>query len=505
MAEVLLRMQGITKEFPGVLALDEVDFDLYEGEIHCLVGENGAGKSTLIKILSGAYFKDKGKTYIRGREVEIANPHQGRTLGISVIYQELDLIPSLSIAENIFLGNETYTKWRTIDWRKMKIEAKKLLNSLNIDFSVEVDTLVRDLSVAQQQFVATARALSLKSQILVMDEPSAVLSGKELNLLFETIQRLKEKSLGIIYISHRLAEVFEIGDRITVLRDGKKVKEAQVKEITLDGVVQYMVGREIKDYYFKEKVSISENALMVKNLKREGILHNISFQLGKGEILGVSGLVGAGRTELARAIVGADPIDEGEIFLNGGKVNITSPSHALNLGIGLIPEDRKRDSLLLPRSVEENISLTILRRITRFGVINFRELFETVRHFIRYLRIITPSLDQLVESLSGGNQQKVVLARWLASKCKILVMDEPTRGIDVGAKVEIYHLMSSLVKEEVSIIFISSELPEILSLSDRILVMCEGRITKELLPEDTTQEEILKFSLPEDKRIIIAT
>ena len=503
MAEVLLRMQGITKEFPGVLALDEVDFDLYEGEIHCLVGENGAGKSTLIKILSGAYFKDKGKIYIRGREVEIANPHQGRTLGISVIYQELDLIPSLSIAENIFLGNETYTKWRTIDWRKMKIEAKKLLNSLNIDFSV--DTLVRDLSVAKKQFVATARALSLKSQILVMDEPSAVLSGKELDLLFETIQRLKERGLGIIYISHRLAEVFEIGDRITVLRDGKKVKKAQVKEITLDRVVQYMVGREIKDYYFKEKVSIGENALMVKNLKREGILHNISFQLGKGEILGVSGLVGAGRTELARAIVGADPIDEGEIFLNGGKVNITSPSHALNLGIGLIPEDRKRDSLFLPRSVEENISLTILRRITRFGVINFRELFETVRHFIRYLRIITPSLDQLVESLSGGNQQKVVLAKWLASRCKILVMDEPTRGIDVGAKVEIYHLMSSLVKEEVSIIFISSELPEILSLSDRILVMCEGRITKELLPEDTTQEEILKFSLPEDKRIITAT
>ena len=503
MAEFLLRMQGITKEFPGVLALDEVDFDLYEGEVHCLVGENGAGKSTLIKILSGAYFKDKGKIYIRGREVEIANPHQGRTLGISVIYQELDLIPSLSIAENIFLGNETYTQWRTIDWRKMKIEAKRLLNSLNIDFSV--DTLVRDLSVAQQQFVATARALSLKSQILVMDEPSAVLSGKELNLLFETIQGLKERGLGIIYISHRLAEVFEIGDRITVLRDGKKVKEAQVKEITLDRVVQYMVGREIKNYYFKEKVSISENVLMVKNLKREGILHNISFQLRKGEILGISGLVGAGRTELARAIVGADPIDEGEIFLNGEKMNIKSPSHALNLGIGLIPEDRKRDGLLLPRSVEENISLPILRRITRFGVINFRELFETVRHFIHYLRIITPSLDQLVESLSGGNQQKVVLAKWLASRCKILVMDEPTRGIDVGAKVEIYHLMSSLVKEEVSIIFISSELPEILSLTDRILVMCEGRITKELLPEDTTQEEILKFSLPEDKRIITAT
>jgi len=503
MAEALLGMQGITKEFPGVLALDGVDFDLYEGEVHCLVGENGAGKSTLMKILSGAYSKNKGKVYMRGRETEITDPHQGRMLGISVIYQELDLVPSLSVAENIFLGNEIYTQWRTISWRKIKIEAKKLLNSLGMDFPV--DTPVRDLSIAHQQFVATARALSLKSQILVMDEPSAVLTGKELDLLFETIRRLKERGLGIIYISHRLAEVFEIGDRITILRDGKRVKEAQLKEITLDEVVRHMVGREIKDYFFKEKVPVGENVLTVKNLKREGILHNISFELRKGEILGISGLVGAGRTELARAIVGGDPIDEGEIFLDGEKVSIKSPSHALNLGIGLIPEDRKRDGLLLSRSVEENISLPILRGITRFWVINFGKLFETVRHFIDYLRIMTPSLDQLVGSLSGGNQQKVVLAKWLASKCKILVMDEPTRGIDVGAKVEIYHLMNNLVKEGVSLIFISSELPEILSLSDRIVVMCEGRITRELLPKETSQEEILEFSLPKDKRTMAAT
>lgn len=503
MAETLLGMQGITKEFPGVLALDAVDFDLYEGEVHCLVGENGAGKSTLMKILSGAYSKNKGKVYIRGRETEITDPHQGRMLGISVIYQELDLVPSLSVAENIFLGNEIYTQWRTISWRKIKIEAKKLLNSLGMDFPV--DTPVRDLSIAHQQFVATARALSLKSQILVMDEPSAVLTGKELDLLFETIRRLKERGLGIIYISHRLAEVFEIGDRITILRDGKRVKEVQLKEITLDEVVRHMVGREIKDYFFKEKVPVGENVLTVKNLKREGILHSISFELRKGEILGISGLVGAGRTELARAIVGGDPIDEGEIFLDGEKVSIKSPSHALNLGIGLIPEDRKRDGLLLSRSVEENISLPILRGITRFWVINFRKLFETVRHFIDYLRIMTPSLDQLVVSLSGGNQQKVVLAKWLASKCKILVMDEPTRGIDVGAKVEIYHLMNNLVKEGVSLIFISSELPEILSLSDRIVVMCEGRITRELLPKETSQEEILEFSLPKDKRTMAAT
>jgi len=503
MGEALLKMEGITKEFPGVRALDGVDFDLYEGEVHCLVGENGAGKSTLIKILSGAYPKDKGKIHIGGRETEITDPHQGRMLGISVIYQELDLVPALSVAENIFLGNEIYTQFRTISWRRIKVEAKRLLDSLGMDFPL--DTLVRDLSVARQQFVATARALSLRSRILIMDEPSAVLSGKELDLLFETIQKLKQRGLGIIYISHRLGEVFEIGDRITVLRDGKKVKGAQVKETSLDEVVKHMVGREIKDYFFKEKVPIGEAVFAVKNLKREGILHDINFELRKGEILGISGLVGAGRTELARSIVGADPIDEGEIFLDGEKVNIKSPSHALGLGVGLIPEDRKRDGLLLSRSVEENISLPILRGITRFWVINFRKLFERVTHFVGYLRIMTPSIDQLVESLSGGNQQKVVLAKWLASKCRILVMDEPTRGIDVGAKVEIYHLMNNLVKEGVSICFISSELPEILSLSDRILVMCEGRITKELLPEETTQEEVLECSLPKEKRAVVGT
>lgn len=494
MTEALLRMQSITKEFPGVRALNEVDFDLYKGEVHCLVGENGAGKSTLIKIISGVYFKDKGKIFIGSKEVEISNPHQGMMSGISVIYQDPDLIPSLNVVENIFLGNEIYTKWKIINWKKMKIEAKKLLNSLNIDFSV--NTLIRNLSVAQQQFVATARALSLRSQILIMDEPSTVLSGKELDLLFEVIRRLKRKGLGIIYISHRLSEIFEIGDRVTILRDGEKVKESRVEEINLDEIARYMVGREIKNYFFKKKISIGENILIVKNLKRREKLHNINFQLKKGEILGVFGLMGAGRTELARAIIGADPIDEGEIYLKGKKINIKSPFHALSLGISLIPEDRKRDGLLIFRSVEENISLTILREITRFNIINFRKLFELVIHFIRRLRIATPSLYQSVENLSGGNQQKVVIAKWLASRSKIFFMDEVTKGIDVGAKVEIYHLIYDLVKEGCSIVFISSELPEILSLCDRILVMCGGKITKELLPKKTTQEEILKFSLP---------
>jgi ribose transport system ATP-binding protein len=494
----ILRMEGIFKKFPGVQALSDVDLNLNEGEIHCLVGENGAGKSTLIKILAGAYKKDEGRILINGEEVDIINPYVGRMLGISVIYQELGLVPSLSVAENIFLGNENYHRIGTINWKKTKEEAKKLLNTLGIDFPVE--TLVRDLSVAHQQFVTTARALSVKSIILVMDEPSAVLSGKELDLLFETIKRLKKRGMGIIYISHRLAEVFEIGDKITILRDGKKVHEAKVSEISMEQVVKHMVGREIKEYFFKEKITSGENVLTIKNLERAGVLHNINLQLRKGEILAISGLVGAGRTELARAIAGADPIDRGEIVLNGQKVRIKSPLAALNLGIGLIPEDRKRYGLLLERSVEENISLPILQNISRFGSINFKKLFETVKYYIKYLRIRTPSFYQLVNNLSGGNQQKVVLAKWLASKCKILVMDEPTRGVDVGAKVEIYHLMNDIVKGGGAIILISSELPEVLSLSDRILVMCEGRITKELIPEETTQEEILQYSLPKSKR-----
>jgi ribose transport system ATP-binding protein len=494
----ILRMESIYKKFPGVQALSDVDFNLNEGEVHCLVGENGAGKSTLIKILAGAYSKDEGRILLNGKEVEITDPHIGRMLGISVIYQELGLVPSLSAAENIFLGNEMYNRFGTINWKNMKIEAKKLLNLLGIDFPV--DTLVRDLTVAHQQLVTTARALSVKSTILVMDEPSAVLSGKELGLLFNMIDRLKKRGLGIIYISHRLAEVFEIGDRITVLRDGRKVKEAKVEDINLDEVVKYMVGREIKEYFFKKKIDIGENVLTVKNLERQNILHDISFHLRKGEILGISGLVGAGRTELARAITGADPINRGEIVMNGQKVRIKSPSQALSLGIGSIPEDRKRYGLLLERSVEENITLPVLKRITRIGVLQFTTLFEIVKHYIEYLRIMTPSFDQLTNSLSGGNQQKVVLAKWLASKCKILIMDEPTRGVDVGAKVEIYHLMNDIVKDGGSIILISSELPEILSLSDRILVMCEGRVTKELLPEETSQEEVLQYSLPKSKR-----
>jgi len=497
MADYLLKMQGIVKKFPGVRALDRVDFDLGQGEVHCLVGENGAGKSTLIKVLSGVYPVDEGKIYINGKEVMIINPHRGRELGISVIYQELNLIHSLSVVENIFLGNEIVTRG-VLNWREMKRKAKELFNSLGID--VPMNVLAKDLGIGQQQFVATAKALSLKAQILIMDEPSAVISGKELDRLFGLIGKLKKRGIGIIYISHRLDEIFEIGDRVTILRDGEKVKESRIKEITRNEMVEHMIGRKMKSYYVKEKVSVGKKTLIVKNLERKGIFSNINFDLRRGEILGISGLLGAGRTELAKAIVGADCIDKGEIFIDGEKVNIKSPSDAVNIGIGLIPEDRKSDGLLLSRSVKENVTLCVLKRICWLSVINFRKLFETTRRFVESLNIITPSLDCLVYNLSGGNQQKVVLAKWLALRCKILIMDEPTRGIDVGAKKEIYYLMNNFVKEGGSIILISSELPEILALSDRILVMCKGKITREFLHQEATQKKILEFSLPKVKR-----
>jgi len=491
-------MHSISKKFVGTTALEDVDFNLNKNEVHCLVGENGAGKSTLIKILSGVYQKDSGSIFVNSKEVNIINPFYGRKLGISVIYQELDLISQMNVAENIFLGNELITKNGIIDWKKTNTEAEILLNSLGIN--LPVDILVKNLSVAQRQFVATARALSFKSKILVMDEPSTVLSGKELDLLYGLIQILKNKGLGIIYISHRLDEIFKVGDRITILRDGQKIREAKVKEISLDEIVKSMVGREIKHYFFKKTISIGEDVLTVKELYTRKMLKNININLRKGEIIGIFGLVGSGRTELARALIGADSIEKGEIFLNKNLIKIKSPSQALKMGIGLVPEDRKLDGLLLSKSIEENISITIFDQYLKFLFINYRKLYKIVSHYIKTLNILTTSMNKIVEELSGGNQQKVVLAKWMASKCKILIMDEPTKGIDVGAKAEIYHLIYELVSNGISIIFISSEMPEILSLSDKILVMSEGQITAELSPKKTTQEEILKFSLPKSKR-----
>lgn len=489
---ILLKMRGIDKSFPGVKALQNVDFDLYPGEVHCLVGENGAGKSTLIKIISGVYQSDLGQILLNGEDIQLQNPHFAQEMGINTVYQELDLVPTLNIAENIFLGKEFNNSLRLLDKKRAEKESKQLLHGLGITFDVK--QRVQDLGINYLQLVAIAKALSRKSKILIFDEPSAALSLDQVKMLFDTIRTLKKKGIGIIYISHRLEEIFQIGDRVTILRDGKLIKTLSVSELDLSTLIRDVIGRSLKDQYVKERIEIGDTVLTVKGLDRKGILKDINFQLNKGEILGFCGLTGAGRTEVARAIVGIDPRDSGEIFIEGKKVRIKSTVDAIELGIGLIPEDRKEQGVVLCRPVGENIILPLLRQIctTPLGIVNRRARKKLVKEYISKLNIMTPSPQHLVQNLSGGNQQKVVLAKWLASRCKILIFDEPTRGIDVGAKREIYRIMYDLVRQGVSIIMISSELPELLALSDRILIMSEGSIVEELSCETATQEKLLE-------------
>ncbi|MDI6826936.1 MAG: sugar ABC transporter ATP-binding protein [Armatimonadota bacterium] len=494
MAEGLaLEMRGITKTYPGVKALDNVDFKVEKGEVHALVGENGAGKSTLMKILAGAQPMDSGEIRINGETVHITSPQKAMELGISIIYQEFNLVPYLNAAENIFLGREP--KWILpcfVDFRTMYAEAQKVIDSLGV--KLDVRTPVNRLSVAQQQMVEVAKATSRNASIIAMDEPSATLTEHELQNLFELIRSLKNQGVSIIYISHRLEEIFQISDRVTVLRDGKLVGTKPVSETNRDEIIRMMVGRELKEKIPKESTEFGPPALTIKGLSRKGILHDISFTVHKGEILGIAGLVGAGRTELARAIFGADPIDTGEIWLNGTRVDIRSPRDAIQLGIGLVTEDRKELGLILSMVVRENISLANLDSLTRFGFVKRREERKAALKFVEDLMIKTPSIEQQVQNLSGGTQQKVVLAKWLFTKSRVLIFDEPTRGIDVGSKVEIYQLMNRLVANGAAIIMISSELPEILGMSDRILVMHEGRIAGELSREEATQEKIMHLA-----------
>jgi len=496
----LLKMRRIEKNFPGVKALEKVDFDLYPGEVHCLVGENGAGKSTLIKIISGVYKPDFGQIFVDEEEVQICSPHVAQQLGISTVYQELDLIPTLTVAENIFLGREIVTSRGIVDNRKMKKKSKSLLSDLEV--KLDPKQLIQDLGVTHRQFVAISKALCRKSRIIIMDEPSAVLGLKEVEVLYDIIRRLKENGIGIIYISHRLEEVFKIGDRVTVLRDGKLIKTSNVEGLSLQKLIKYILGRGSKDQYIKKTSKIGNPILFVRRLNRKGTLSDISFCLKKREILGICGLVGSGKTEIARIIAGIDSMDSGDIFIDGQKVNIKSPTSAVELGIGLIPEDRKEQGVILCRSVEENIALLLLRKIALFGIMNLHTQKNLVKKYISKLNIKTPSLQQLVQNLSGGNQQKVVLAKWLASECKILIFNEPTRGIDVGGKKEIYYLMNNLVKEGISIIMISSEIQEVLALSDRILIMSEGRIVRELLAREATQEKILELMSKRETEVV---
>lgn len=493
MAEFVLEMRDVVKRFPGVVAVKNAHLDLRPGEVHCLVGENGAGKSTLMKILSGALPLDSGTITLSGEPVNIHSPHHAQQLGISMIYQEFNLSPFLSVAENIFLGREPrIPRTPFIHWKKMYADAREILGRIRVNLDVRKP--VNECSVAQQQMVEIAKAISFNSKIIVMDEPSATLTDHELEALFELIRELKRQGIGMIYISHRLEEIFAIGDRVTVMRDGEYIATKAVREVSREEIIRMMVGRELTHEFPKEVFDRGKERLSVRGLSRQGVFRDISFSLHEGEIVGLTGLVGAGRTEVARAIFGADAIDAGTLMLDGEPITVKSPQDAIRQGIGLLTEDRKNQGLILGMSVRENTTLANLRSLVKWLFVNRAKEKQVTGNFVRELQIKTPTIEQTAQNLSGGNQQKVVLAKWLFTESKVLIFDEPTRGIDVGAKVEIYKLMNELVRKGVCILMISSELPEVLGMCDRILVMHEGHIAGELSRADATQERVMQLA-----------
>lgn len=486
-----LELKGVSKLFPGVRALDNINLEILPGEVHGLVGENGAGKSTLIKILTGAYKNDTGKIYIEGKEVQINNPRDAMKYGITAIYQELNTIKGLSVAENVFLGREIKLNGDRglLNIKEMRKKSHELLKGLGQDIDTKQD--VASLGIGQQQMVEIAKALSIKTRLLIMDEPTSSLTGREVKELLRTVKELKSRGIAVIYISHRLEEVMEICDRVTVMRDGMKITTLPIEKVTINELIKLMVGRSLDQQFPKIKVKIGEEALRVENLTRKGIFSNISFNVKKGEIIGIAGLVGAGRTEVARAIFGADEIDSGEIYIENKKVNIKSPKDAMNLGIAFLTEDRKGQGLVLDNTIDFNVHIASYKKSSKGLLLNLKKLKEVTRENIKKLNINPPIENFIVRQLSGGNQQKVVIAKWLNTKARIFIVDEPTRGIDVGAKVEVYNILNNLIKDGAAVIMISSELPEILGMSDRIYVMHEGRITAEIDRAHATQENIM--------------
>jgi ABC-type sugar transport system ATPase subunit len=498
----ILKMTGITKKFPGVMALQDVNFILHKGEVHALLGENGAGKSTLMKVLGGIHKPNAGQIFLEGKEVEIKNVDDSQNLGVSIIHQELVLVSGMTVAQNIFLGKEkSYNHVFYLNDKEMNIKAQKLLDRLGVDINAK--DYISDLSVAQQQMVEIAKALSFESKIVVMDEPTATLTDKEVNKLFELIKSLKKQKISIIYISHRMEELFAISDKVSVMRDGQYIGTEKTKETTKSKLVEMMVGRKIEKFFVKSEHEKFEKILEVKDLNRKGVLNNINFDLFKGEILGVSGIVGAGRTELMRALFGIDKIDSGEIILNDKKVTISSPRDAMKIGIAMVPESRKDQGLFLQSDVGYNITIQILQKLIKFIFKNKKEENKIITDFEKKLQIKSYGPSQIVNTLSGGNQQKVVIAKWLATNPKVLILDEPTRGVDVAAKAEIYELMSKLVKNGMSIIMVSSELPEIVNLSDRVIVMYGGEITAKLEKEEISQEKIMHYATGSKEKICV--
>ena len=490
MSEAILTMEGIDKSFPGVHALDHVHFDVRSGEVHALMGENGAGKSTLMKVLTGIYSKDSGTITFEGKEIEFHNTREAQDAGIVIVHQELNMVGDLTVAQNIFIGRE-FMKGFRIDDKKMIEESNKLFAELKIE--IDPRAKMSDLTVGKQQMCEIAKAISHQAKVIIFDEPSAALTEKEIEDLFVIIRDLREKGLAIVYISHRMDEIKVITDRVTVMRDGGYVGTLITKDCTKEDIINMMVGRVIYEDP-KTESHVPKDApvvLKVEHLNAGRMVQDVSFELRKGEILGFSGLMGAGRTETARALFGADPKTSGDIYINGEKVTINSPQDAVKHGIGYLSEDRKRYGIVVQKSIIENSTMASLENYMNGAFINKSEEKKITEHYIKELATKTPSSDQLVVNLSGGNQQKVVIAKWLVRNCDILIFDEPTRGIDVGAKNEIYKLMNRLASEGKSIIMISSEMTEILRMSDRIVVMCEGKKTGELDIAEATQEKIM--------------
>lgn len=494
MGDIIVSMEGISKSFPGVKALDHVHFELRSGEVMALLGENGAGKSTLVKILSGVYARDEGTLEIFGKQYGDLNTKLAQEIGVAIIHQELNMCPHLTVAENMFLGREIVKGFVT-DSKKMEEEAARILNDLQID--IDPTEVVGDLAVSKQQMVEIAKALSINAKILIMDEPTSALTAKEIDDLFRIIRGLRENGCGIIYISHRLDELQHIVDRVTIMRDGQYITSCDFKDTNMDEIISNMVGREIKEKFPRIECKKGKKIFEVKNLNAGEMVQNVNLEAYEGEIVGIAGLMGAGRTETTRAIFGADPKTSGEIILDGKSITINKPSDAIKAGVVLVPEDRRKDGLCTKLSIRDNIALPNLdltRLCNSLGVIDQNQETLMCEEAIEGLRIKASSLEIDAGSLSGGNQQKIVVGKWLARDSRVVIFDEPTRGIDVAAKIEIYNLMNQLKKEGKGVIFISSEMPEILGIADRIVVMCEGRVVDEVMAQETTQEEVLTLA-----------
>jgi ribose transport system ATP-binding protein len=491
--EYLLRMESIDKSFPGVRALSGVSLEIRPGEVHALIGENGAGKSTLMKILSGVYKKDAGRILWEGKEVEITSTTCATEMGISIIYQELNQMPNLSVAENLFIGRERRKAKILLDKRRSIHEAQAFIAEVGLE--IDVRTPCRDLSIAQRQMVEVAKALSINAKLIIMDEPTSSLTDRETDILMGLIRRLRDSGVAIVYISHKLREIFEISDRITVLRDGEVIGTMQTIDSTEDMLIQKMVGRALTDIYPNREAPIGNVVLEVRDLRAGSAVNGVSFEVRAGEILGFAGLVGAGRSETMRAVFGIDRRESGEIEVAGKQLHRHTPTESIRAGLGFVPEDRKLQGLILNMAVRENTTLASMKAMRMRGVVSRRIEQRVTRQYIERLKIKTPSIEQHVMNLSGGNQQKVVIAKWLATSPKVLILDEPTRGIDVGAKKEIHVLMSELTAKGVAVVMVSSELPEILGMSDRIVVMHEGRIRGEFTRNEATQEKIMESIL----------